>query len=297
MLDTFVYFSPSYSADLFLSDPVIVRFTEFGGPIHQRPVQDLAFAVARFIQKGGSYVNYYMVGHLWIIYHISKNNFTYFDKVLFLLFVATKHVVPCFEVKFSLLWLLIIDSIMEELISDVPLGVRSLLQAMITMLQSMNMVRKLCLFVMTRFFDYFVVLHDSPIIWMDYEVMYHNWNISALPYLAYMNDLGLIRQPKYSHLKDLHKVIKRCEHALVSSDPTVTSLGTYQQVNCHIYEETNPSSSYVLVYDKLILWWQSRYSLYVLGDFPGSCILCRNCRMCSFSRKLSCTICCYRSFQ
>ncbi|KAL5069904.1 hypothetical protein RYX36_020791 [Vicia faba] len=55
--------------------------------------------------------------------------------------------------------------------------------------------------------------------------------VAALPYLAYMNDLGLIRQPKYSHLKDLHKVIKRCEHALVSSDPTVTSLGTYQQAH------------------------------------------------------------------
>ncbi|KAG2694294.1 hypothetical protein I3843_08G131000 [Carya illinoinensis] len=35
-------------------------FSEFGGPLHQRPVQDLAFAVARFIQKGGSLVNYYM---------------------------------------------------------------------------------------------------------------------------------------------------------------------------------------------------------------------------------------------
>lgn len=35
-------------------------FTEFGGTIPQRPVQDLAFAVARFIQKGGSLVNYYM---------------------------------------------------------------------------------------------------------------------------------------------------------------------------------------------------------------------------------------------
>jgi len=39
-----------------------LRFTEFGGPIHERPVQDLAFAVARFIQKGGSFFNYYMVG-------------------------------------------------------------------------------------------------------------------------------------------------------------------------------------------------------------------------------------------
>lgn len=43
---------------------------------------------------------------------------------------------------------------------------------------------------------------------------------------------GLIREPKYGHLKDLHKAIKQCEHALVSSDPTVTSLGTYEQVSC-----------------------------------------------------------------
>lgn len=35
-------------------------FTEFGGPIYQRPVQDLAFAVTRFMLKGVSYVNYYM---------------------------------------------------------------------------------------------------------------------------------------------------------------------------------------------------------------------------------------------
>ncbi|GAB2219906.1 hypothetical protein Droror1_Dr00007546 [Drosera rotundifolia] len=35
-------------------------FTEFGDPVHQRPVEDLAFAVARFIVKGGSYFNYYM---------------------------------------------------------------------------------------------------------------------------------------------------------------------------------------------------------------------------------------------
>lgn len=41
----------------------IFRFTEFGGTIRQRPVEDLAFAVARFVQKGGSFINYYMVCH------------------------------------------------------------------------------------------------------------------------------------------------------------------------------------------------------------------------------------------
>lgn len=44
------------------------RFTEFGGPVYERPVQDLAFGVARFIQKGGSFFNYYMVGLLLLLF-------------------------------------------------------------------------------------------------------------------------------------------------------------------------------------------------------------------------------------
>ncbi|XVE94635.1 hypothetical protein REPUB_Repub02eG0025900 [Reevesia pubescens] len=106
-------------------------FTEFGGTIHQRPVQDLAFAVARFIQKGGSYINYYM-------YHGGTN----FGRTAGGPFITTSY-------------------------------------------------------------DY-----DAPI-----------------------DEYGLIREPKYSHLKELHRAIKLCEHALVSSDPTVTSLGNYQQAH------------------------------------------------------------------
>lgn len=49
----------------------MVRFTEFGGTIFQRPVQDLAFAVARFIQRGGSFVNYYMVSLLFQLIHFN----------------------------------------------------------------------------------------------------------------------------------------------------------------------------------------------------------------------------------
>lgn len=41
------------------------RYTEFGGPVPKRPAEDLAFAVARFIQKGGSFVNYYMVSNFF----------------------------------------------------------------------------------------------------------------------------------------------------------------------------------------------------------------------------------------
>ncbi|KAM5565002.1 hypothetical protein ABKV19_019167 [Rosa sericea] len=106
-------------------------FSEFGGTVHHRPVQDLAFAVARFIQKGGSYVNYYM-------YHGGTN----FGRTAGGPFITTSY-------------------------------------------------------------DY-----DAPI-----------------------DEYGksLIREPKYTHLKELHRAIKLSEHALVSSDPTVTSLGSYQQ--------------------------------------------------------------------
>ncbi|KAL6561471.1 Beta-galactosidase 3 [Orobanche minor] len=111
-----------------------LRFTEFGGPMTQRPVQDLAFAVANFIQKGGSFVNYY-------IYHGGTN----FGRSAGGPFITTSY-------------------------------------------------------------DY-----DAP-----------------------LDEYGLIRQPKYGHLKGLHKVVKKCEKALVSPDPIVTSLGPLQQA--HVYD-------------------------------------------------------------
>ena len=42
---------------------------------------------------------------------------------------------------------------------------------------------------------------------------------------------GLIRQPKWGHLKDLHKAIKLCEEAMIATDPTITSLGPNLEVN------------------------------------------------------------------
>jgi hypothetical protein len=104
-------------------------YTEFGGASPHRPVEDLAFAVARFFVKGGSFVNYYM-------YHGGTN----FGRTAGGPFIATSY-------------------------------------------------------------DY-----DAPI-----------------------DEYGLIRQPKWGHLKELHKAIKLCEPALVSGDPVVTSLGHFQQ--------------------------------------------------------------------
>ncbi|GJZ24206.1 glycoside hydrolase, family 35 [Tanacetum coccineum] len=41
--------------------------------------------------------------------------------------------------------------------------------------------------------------------------------------------IGLLRQPKYDHLKELHKAIKSSERAILSADPAFVSLGTYEQ--------------------------------------------------------------------
>ncbi|KNA14541.1 hypothetical protein SOVF_106370 [Spinacia oleracea] len=123
-------------------------FTEFGGPSHQRPVQDLAFSVARFIQTGGSFVNYYM-------YHGGTN----FGRTAGGPFITTTY-------------------------------------------------------------DY-----DAP-----------------------LDEYGLIRQPKYGHLKELHRAIKLCEPALVSADPIVTQLGDHQQAHV-FYQEKGGCAAFLSNYD------------------------------------------------
>ncbi|KAL3511690.1 hypothetical protein ACH5RR_024407 [Cinchona calisaya] len=109
-------------------------FTEFGGAVPYRPAEDLAFSVAKFIQKGGSFINYYM-------YHGGTN----FDRTAGGPFIATSY-------------------------------------------------------------DY-----DAP-----------------------LDEYGLLRQPKWGHLKDLHRAIKLCEPALLSGNPTATPLGNYQEA--HVFK-------------------------------------------------------------
>ncbi|KAH0885086.1 hypothetical protein HID58_061182 [Brassica napus] len=121
-------------------------FTEFGGAIPNRPVEDLAFSVARFIQNGGSFMNYYM-------YHGGTN----FDRTS------------------------------GEFI--------------------------------TTSYDY-----DAP-----------------------LDEYGLLREPKYSHLKELHKVIKLCEPALVSVDPTINSLGNKQEA--HVFKSKTSCAAFLSNYD------------------------------------------------
>nr|KYP31235.1 Beta-galactosidase 1 [Cajanus cajan] len=56
------------------------------------------------------------------------------------------------------------------------------------------------------------------------------FSIASYDYDAPLDEYGLPRQPKYGHLKDLHRAIKLCESALVSRDPTVQGLGNYEEV-------------------------------------------------------------------
>uniref|UniRef100_A0A2P2KL66 beta-galactosidase n=1 Tax=Rhizophora mucronata TaxID=61149 RepID=A0A2P2KL66_RHIMU len=123
-------------------------YTEFGGAIPHRPAEDLAFSVARFIQNGGSFVNYYM-------YHGGTN----FGRTAGGPFIATSY-------------------------------------------------------------DY-----DAPI-----------------------DEFGLPREPKWGHLRDLHKAIKLCEPALVSVDPTVTKLGNNNQ-EAHVFKSNSACAAFLANYD------------------------------------------------
>ncbi|PIN14052.1 Beta-galactosidase [Handroanthus impetiginosus] len=109
-------------------------FSSFGDAPPYRPVEDIAFAVARFYQLGGTFQNYYM-------YHGGTN----FGRTAGGPFITTSY-------------------------------------------------------------DY-----DAPI-----------------------DEYGLLRQPKWGHLKDVHKAIKLCEDAILATDPKTTSLG--QNVEATVYK-------------------------------------------------------------
>ncbi|CAN0838935.1 unnamed protein product [Linum grandiflorum] len=123
-------------------------YTGWGSPVPYRPAEDLAFAVARFIQNGGSFINYYM-------FHGGTN----FGRTAGGPFVATSY-------------------------------------------------------------DY-----DAP-----------------------LDEYGLPNDPKYTHLKNMHKAIKQSESALVSADATVRSLGKSQEA--HVYRTSSKCAAFLANYDE-----------------------------------------------
>ncbi|KAI3706213.1 hypothetical protein L6452_23807 [Arctium lappa] len=117
-------------------------YTTWGGTLPHRPVEDLAFAVARFYQRGGSFQNYYMF--------FGGTNF--------------------------------------GRTSGGPNYITS--------------------------YDY-----DAPI-----------------------DEYGLLHQPKWGHLKDLHAALKLCEPALVAADSAqYIKLGSMQEA--HVYRGNNSTCS------------------------------------------------------
>ncbi|GFQ05582.1 beta-galactosidase 5 [Phtheirospermum japonicum] len=70
---------------------------------------------------------------------------------------------------------------------------------------------------------------------------------TSYDYDAPLDEYGGIRQPKFSHLKELHKVIKLCERALVSTDPVVTNLGSLQEA--HVFENSGVCAAFLSNYD------------------------------------------------
>ncbi|KAB1207924.1 Beta-galactosidase [Morella rubra] len=136
----------------------------FGGPSPYRLVEDLAFAVTRFVQNNGTFFNYYM-------YHGGTN----FGRTSGGPFITTSY-------------------------------------------------------------DY-----DAPI-----------------------DEYGLPREPKYTHLRDLHRAIKLSEQALVSSNPSVIWLGKNQEA--HVFKPKSGNcaaflANYDQVYPVTVSFGNGRYDL------------------------------------
>ncbi|XP_010049745.2 beta-galactosidase isoform X2 [Eucalyptus grandis] len=70
---------------------------------------------------------------------------------------------------------------------------------------------------------------------------------TSYDYDAPLDEYGLLREPKWSHLRDLHKAIKQSEWALVSADPAVQSLGSNQEA--HVFKAGSRCAAFLANYD------------------------------------------------
>ncbi|KAF5743052.1 beta-galactosidase [Tripterygium wilfordii] len=59
---------------------------------------------------------------------------------------------------------------------------------------------------------------------------------TSYDYDAPIDEYGMAREPKWSHLKNMHRAIKQCEPALTNGNPTVTSLGKHQEAHVFWYK-------------------------------------------------------------
>ncbi|KAH7670360.1 Beta-galactosidase protein [Dioscorea alata] len=69
--------------------------------------------------------------------------------------------------------------------------------------------------------------------------------ITSYNYDAPIDEFGILNQPKWGHLKDLHKAIKLCEPALVAVDdsPLYVKLGRRQEAHVYSSEQIDTNST------------------------------------------------------
>ncbi|KAG5547221.1 hypothetical protein RHGRI_013033 [Rhododendron griersonianum] len=70
---------------------------------------------------------------------------------------------------------------------------------------------------------------------------------TSYDYDAPIDEYGLLREPKWGHLRDLHKAIKLSEPALVSAYPTVTWPGKNLEV--HVFQSKTTCAAFLANYD------------------------------------------------
>ncbi|XP_018845720.1 beta-galactosidase-like [Juglans regia] len=71
---------------------------------------------------------------------------------------------------------------------------------------------------------------------------------TSYDYDAPLDEYGLPREPKYTHLRNLHFAIKRAEPALVATNPIVASLGRFQEA--HIFKAPGVCAAFLSNYDQ-----------------------------------------------
>ncbi|XP_077249768.1 beta-galactosidase 3-like [Tasmannia lanceolata] len=87
---------------------------------------------------------------------------------------------------------------------------------------------------------------------------------TSYDYDAPIDEYGLARLPKWSHLKELHKAIKLCEHALLHGEPTLLSLGPLQEA--HKYADSKGACAAFIANmdeenDKVVVFQNISYNL------------------------------------
>ncbi|XP_057969924.1 beta-galactosidase 10 [Malania oleifera] len=87
---------------------------------------------------------------------------------------------------------------------------------------------------------------------------------TSYDYDAPIDEYGLPRNPKWGHLKDLHRAIKLCEQALLNSEPTSLKLGLLQEAD--VYTDSSGACAAFISntddkYDHVVVFRNVSYNL------------------------------------